>query len=83
MQTVAVARRPFGVLCVTGATVVSSTFGFFIVSVFADTPTGPVWGGFFGASSVLLLLVFREGLSGFRRLGWMGWAFGACGGLGV
>jgi drug/metabolite transporter (DMT)-like permease len=84
MQTVPVSRHLFGVLCVTGATIAWSTFGFFTLSVSADTPTVLVWRGIFGALSLLLLLVFREGLpglSGFGRLGRMGWAFGACGGL--
>ena len=84
MQTVPVSRHLLGVLCVTGATVAWSTFGFFTLSVSADTPTVLVWRGIFGALSLLLLLVFREGLAGlssFRRLGLMGWAFGACGGL--
>ena len=84
MQTVPVSRHLFGVLCVTGATVAWSTFGFFTLSVSADTPTVLVWRGIFGALSLLLLLVFREGLAGlssFCRLGLMGWAFGACGGL--
>jgi drug/metabolite transporter (DMT)-like permease len=84
MQTVPVSRHLFGVLCVTGATVAWSTFGFFTLSVSADTPTVLVWRGIFGALSLLLLLVLREGLpglSGFVRLGRMGWAFGACGGL--
>lgn len=84
MQTVPVSRHLFGVLCVTGATVAWSTFGFFTLSVSVDTPTVLVWRGIFGVLSLLLLLVLREGffgLAGFRRLGRMGWAFGACGGL--
>lgn len=84
MQTVPVSRHLFGVLCVSGATVAWSTFGFFTLSVSADTPTVLLWRGIFGALSLLLLLVFREGLpglSGFLRLGRMGWAFGACGGI--
>jgi drug/metabolite transporter (DMT)-like permease len=84
MQTVPVSRQVFGIGCVTGATVAWSTFGFFTLSVSADTPTVLVWRGIFGASSLLLVLVLREGppgLSGFGRLGRMGWAFGTCGGL--
>lgn len=84
MQTVPVSRHLFGVLCVTGATVAWSTFGFFTLSVSADTPTVLVWRGIFGALSLLVVLVLREGgsgLSGFRRLGRAGWAFAACGGI--
>lgn len=84
MQTVPVSRHLFGVLCVTGATIAWSTFGFFTLSVSADTPTVLVWRGIFGALSLLLLLVLREGiagLSGFGRLGRAGWAFAACGGI--
>lgn len=84
MQTVPVSRQVFGIGCVTSATVAWSTFGFFTLSVSADTPTVLVWRGIFGASSLLLVLVLREGppgLSGFGRLGRMGWAFGTCGGL--
>ncbi|MCX7287267.1 MAG: DMT family transporter [Rhodobacterales bacterium] len=84
MQTVPASRHLFGVLCVTGATVAWSTFGFFTLSVSADTPTVLVWRGIFGVLSLLLVLVLREGVSGlagFGRLGRMGWAFGACGGL--
>lgn len=84
MQTVPVSRHLFGVLCVTGATVAWSTFGFFTLSVSVDTPTLLAWRGIFGALSLLLLLVLREGLSGlsgFLRLGRAGWAFAGCGGL--
>lgn len=84
MQTVPVSRQVFGIGCVTSATVAWSTFGFFTLSVSADTPTVLVWRGIFGALSLLLVLVLREGLpgiSGFGRLGRMGWAFGTCGGL--
>ena len=84
MQTVPASRHLFGVLCVIGATVAWSTFGFFTLSVAADTPTVLVWRGLFGVLSLLLVLVLREGVSGlagFGRLGRMGWAFGACGGL--
>ncbi len=84
MQTVPASRHLFGVLCVIGATVAWSTFGFFTLSVSADTPTVLVWRGIFGVLSLLLVLVLREGLagfSGFRRLGRMGWAFAASGGL--
>jgi drug/metabolite transporter (DMT)-like permease len=84
LQTVPASKHLFGIVCVTGATVAWSTFGFFTLSVSVDTPTLLVWRGIFGALSLLLLLVLREGLSGlsgFGRLGRMGWAFGACGGL--
>lgn len=84
MQTVSVSRHLFGVLCVTGATVAWSTFGFFTLVVSVDTPTLLAWRGMFGALSLLSLLVLRDGLaglSGFGRLGRMGWAFSACGGL--
>jgi drug/metabolite transporter (DMT)-like permease len=43
-----------------------------------------VWRGIFGALGLLVLLVLREGVRGlaeFRKLGWMGWALAACGGL--
>lgn len=84
MQTVPVSRHLFGVLCVTGATVAWSTFGFFTLSVSVDTPTLLAWRGVFGMLSLLLLLVLRDGLAGlasFRRLGRPGWAFAACGGV--
>jgi drug/metabolite transporter (DMT)-like permease len=84
MHTAPVPRHLFGILCVTGATVAWSTFGFFTLSISVDTPTVLVWRGIFGALSLLLLLVFQEGLtglSGFGKLGRPGWAFGACGGL--
>jgi drug/metabolite transporter (DMT)-like permease len=84
MQTVPVSRYLFGILCVTGATIAWSTFGFFTLSVSADTPTVLVWRGIFGVLGLLLVLVLQEGqsgLSGFRRLGRWGWAFGVCGGL--
>lgn len=83
-RSVPASRHLFGVLCITGATVAWSTFGFFTLSVSADTPTVLVWRGIFGALSLLLLLAIRDGLqgfSGFRRLGRAGWAFAACGGL--
>ncbi len=84
MQTVPVSRHLFGVLCVIGATVAWSTFGFFTLSVSVDTPTLLAWRGIFGVLSLLLVLVLREGLSGlsgFGRLGRAGWAFAACGGI--
>ncbi len=84
MQTIPVSRHLFGILCVIGATVAWSTFGFFTLSVSVDTPTVLFWRGIFGVLSLLLLLVLREGLaglSGFGRLGRAGWAFAACGGL--
>lgn len=84
MQTLPASRHLLGVLCVIGATVAWSTFGFFTLSVSADTPTVLVWRGIFGVASLLLVLILREGLaglSGFGRLGRMGWAFGACGGI--
>ena len=84
MPTVPVSRHLFGLLCVTGATIAWSTFGFFTLIVSVDTPTLLVWRGIFGLLSLLVLLVLREGrsgLSGFGRLGRPGWAFAACGGL--
>lgn len=84
MPTVPVSRHLFGVLCVTGATVAWSTFGFFTLSVSVDTPTLLAWRGVFGVLSLLLLLVLRDGLAGlagFLRLGRPGWAFAACGGI--
>jgi drug/metabolite transporter (DMT)-like permease len=84
MQTVPVSRHLFGVLCVTGATVAWSTFGFFTLSVSVDTPTLLIWRGIFGMLSLLLVLVLRDGiagLSGFGRLGRPGWGFAACGGI--
>jgi drug/metabolite transporter (DMT)-like permease len=84
MHTAPVSRHLFGILCVIGATVAWSTFGFFTLSVSVDTPTVLVWRGIFGVLSLLLVLVLREGpagLAGFGRLGRAGWGFGACGGL--
>lgn len=84
METIPSSRHLFGVLCVMGAAVAWSTFGFFTLSVSVDTPTVVVWRGVFGALGLLVLRVLHEGLtglSGFRRLGRMGWAFSACGGL--
>lgn len=84
MQTVPVSRHLFGVLCVIGATIAWSTFGFFTLSVSVDTPTLLVWRGIFGMLSLLLVLVLRDGiagLAGFGRLGRPGWAFAACGGI--
>lgn len=84
MQTVPVSRHLYGVLCVAGATVAWSTFGFFTLSVAVDTPILLVWRGVFGMLGLLLLLVLGQGLSGlsgFGRLGRAGWAFAACGGL--
>jgi drug/metabolite transporter (DMT)-like permease len=84
MHKAPVSRHLFGILCVTGATVAWSTFGFFTLSVLADIPTVLVWRGIFGVLSLLLVLTLREGfagISGFRRLGRPGWAFAACGGL--
>ncbi len=75
-------RHLFGVLCVAGATVAWSTFGFFTLSVSVDTPTLLAWRGVFGMLSLLLLLVLCDGLSalsGFGRLGRPGWAFAVCG----
>jgi drug/metabolite transporter (DMT)-like permease len=79
-----VSSHLLGILCITGATVAWSTAGFFALSVSTDTQTVLVWRGIFGALSLLLLLVLREGVqgfAGFRKLGWTGWAFAACGGL--
>ena len=84
MQSVPVSRHLFGVFCVTGATVAWSTAGFFTLSVSVDTPTVLFWRGLFGALSLLVVLILREGvqgLAGFLRLGQIGWAFAACGGV--
>lgn len=69
-----------------GATLAWSTSGLFARAIPLDTPTVILWRGLAGAAGLiatLLVMRGREGLRDFGRLGWMGWLYALCSGLGM
>lgn len=72
------ASRRSGLILVFLSTLAWSTAGLFTRAITADYADVLVWRGLFGTLGLLAVLLLREGpggLSGFRRLGWAGWAY--------
>lgn len=79
------ARRS-GLLLLLGATLAWSTAGLFARAIPLDTPTVILWRGAFGAAGLLVTLYALRGAPGFRdflHLGWAGWLYAFCSGLGM
>ncbi len=69
-----------------GATLAWSTSGLFARAIPLDTPTVILWRGLFGAAGLIATLIWmkgRAGLGDFARLGWAGWLYALCSGLGM
>lgn len=75
-----------GLILVTASAVAWSTAGLFTRMIPTDTWTMLVWRGVFGGLGILAVLTVmqgRQGLGGFRRMGWPGWAFAIVSALGM
>ena len=75
-----------GVLMLLGATLAWSTAGLFARAIPLDTPTVILWRGLAGAVGLFALLCWLKGIEGLRdftRLGWAGWGYALCSGLGM
>ena len=75
-----------GVLMLLGATLAWSSAGLFARAIPLDTPTVIFWRGLAGASGLILILWWLNGVEGLRditRLGRAGWAYSLSSGLGM
>jgi drug/metabolite transporter (DMT)-like permease len=68
------------------ATLAWSTSGLFARAIPLDTPTVILWRGLFGAAGLIATLIAQRGASALRdflHLGWDGWLYALCSGLGI
>lgn len=69
-----------------GATLAWSTSGLFARAIPLDAATVILWRGLFGAAGLLVTLLALRGWQGIRdfaHLGWAGWLYALCSGLGM
>jgi drug/metabolite transporter (DMT)-like permease len=78
--------RRTALLLLFGATLAWSTSGLFARAIPLDTPTVIMWRGLFGAIGLITVIIVQngwKGLADFTRMGWAGWLYALCSGLGM
>ncbi len=78
--------RRSALLLLFGATLAWSTSGLFARAIPLDTPTVIMWRGLFGAIGLITVIIVQsgwKGLADFTRMGWAGWLYALCSGLGM